>query len=153
MQNSNQEIQSSMTQSKTSIIIDSLIFNTYKQSINDGKWHQILFLATCKLDVRRHDLQRLICWMNSWVSLTSFIRKWYAYHGFGFDQRNGATTSNTDDPPHPQWHHNQAASTITTQNLRLATTKTQIATYTSCSSKPRPKSVMLLLHNSKPKPI
>ena len=44
-------------------------------------------------------------------------------------------------------------STVTTQNLRSTTPKTQIVTYTSCSSKPRPKSVMLLLHKSKPKPI
>ena len=44
-------------------------------------------------------------------------------------------------------------STVTTQNLRSTTTKTQIVTYTSCSSKPRPKLIMLLLHKSKPKPI
>ena len=81
----------------------------------------------------------LIHWMGSWVSLTSFLRKWYAYHGSRFDQRNGATTSNIDDPPHPRWHRNQAASTVTTQNLRLITTKTQIATCMSHSSKPRPK--------------
>ena len=43
-------------------------------------------------------------------------------------------------------------STVTTQNLRSTTTKTQIATYTSHFSKPRPKLVMLL-HKSKPKPI
>ena len=43
-------------------------------------------------------------------------------------------------------------STVTTQNLKSITTKTQIATYMSRSSKPRPKSV-ILLHKSKPKPI
>ena len=54
---------------------------------------------------------------------------------------------------HPQHHNPTLMSTVTTQNLRLTTTKTQITTYTSRSSKPRPKSVMLLLHKSNPKPI
>ena len=54
---------------------------------------------------------------------------------------------------HPQHHDPTRMSIVTTQNLRSTTTKTQIVTYTSRSSKPRPKSVMLLLHKSKPKPI
>ena len=54
---------------------------------------------------------------------------------------------------HPQHHDLMLMSIVTTQNLRSTTTKTQIATYMSHSSKPIPKSVMLLLHKSKPKPI
>ena len=54
---------------------------------------------------------------------------------------------------HPQHHDPTLMSTVTTQNLRSTTTKTQIATSISRYSKPRPKSVMLLLHKSKPKPI
>ena len=52
--------------------------------------------------------------------------------------------------------HNDTATNpcpLTAQNLKSTTTKTQIATYMSRSSKPRPKSVMLLLHKSKPKSI
>ena len=54
---------------------------------------------------------------------------------------------------HPQHHDPTLMSTMTTQNLRSTTTKTQIVTYTSHSLKPRPKSIMLLLHKSNPKPI
>lgn len=57
--------------------------------------------------------------------------------------------SSTGDPAHLWPHHNQDATTTTTQNLRLTTTIIQITTrMLHFSSKPRPEAVVLLFHKS-----
>ena len=96
-----------------------------------------------------------ICHVSILIFLKSYVRQFKPKNKIKLNPKTHGELLPTAPRTqvHPQHHDPKLMSTVTTQNLRSTTTKTQIATYKSRSSKPRPKSVMLLLHKSKPKPI
>ena len=137
MQNSNQEIQSTMTQSKTSTIIDSLIFNTYRQTI---KWWQMTsnFVPSNMETGCKKTWSSMVDPLNGFMGVAHFIYEkmiwlswiWVWAKEWSHHEQHWWSTTPTMTPQPSRVHLNNPKSQIdnhqnTNRNLHVTLLKTQ----------------------------